>query len=292
MLSRSRASLSASIAGVLITAALSIPAAATESGVWLSSLSTARSEAVKTGKLILVDLYAEWCGWCKVLEREVFNNPKFIAAAKEYVLLRVDVEDRAEGSMLQSRFEANSLPTTLLLDSDLVLVGEIQGFLPVDSFLAQILTEKQEHGRLLALYERARAGKDSKLLLSVAKELHLRGDGKRAAPLYERLADAPSASPSNLPWLRYWQADALRLAGQHDQALAAMDQARRAANAGPNAEVIEALDLLRMRIARDSGQCQRAIDAANAFLAAHPKSEYRSFARETLRELQRQTACT
>ena len=102
---------------------------------WHESVATARQAALESGNLILVDLYAEWCGWCRRLEKDVFDHPDFAAYAKKFVKLRVDVEDGGDGTELQSRYHANSLPTTLVLTPKFVLVDMVQGYAPREDFV-------------------------------------------------------------------------------------------------------------------------------------------------------------
>src|SRR3990172_13240993 len=100
----------------LLLFAICSPLAAHAAASWHQKLAPALSEAQSSNRLVLVDLYAQWCGWCKRLEREVFATAKFQAAARDFVLLRVDVEDGGEGSRIQARYEAETLPTTLILN--------------------------------------------------------------------------------------------------------------------------------------------------------------------------------
>lgn len=37
----------------------------------------------KEGKKILVDVYTDWCGWCKVMDKNTFSNPEVIAHLEE-----------------------------------------------------------------------------------------------------------------------------------------------------------------------------------------------------------------
>ncbi len=37
----------------------------------------------KQPKMILVDVYTDWCGWCKKMDKETFTNPKVIAHLKQ-----------------------------------------------------------------------------------------------------------------------------------------------------------------------------------------------------------------
>jgi thioredoxin-related protein len=36
------------------------------------------AKAVKENKMILVDVYTNWCGWCKVMDRETYSNDSVI----------------------------------------------------------------------------------------------------------------------------------------------------------------------------------------------------------------------
>ena len=57
---------------------LLIPSIALASS-WHKTLAEAEAEAKKTNKLILVDMYADWCGWCKRFEQEVYPSARFQA---------------------------------------------------------------------------------------------------------------------------------------------------------------------------------------------------------------------
>ena len=65
---------------------------------WHETLAPAQAEAAKTGKLIFVDLFADWCGWCHVLDKNVFAAPVFDSLAERLVLVRIDVENGDEGT--------------------------------------------------------------------------------------------------------------------------------------------------------------------------------------------------
>ena len=111
-----------------------------EAGGWHKSIAAAQAEAKKKNQLIFVDLFAQWCGWCHRMEREVFPAEPFQKATAQMVLLRVDTEDRGEGSRLAREYQIRSLPTFLLITPDGMLAGMIYGYAPADQ-LAQRLAE-------------------------------------------------------------------------------------------------------------------------------------------------------
>lgn len=105
---------------------------------WHKTVAAAQADARQSNKLILVDLWADWCGWCKRMDQEVFPSEVFQASAKNYVLLKLDTEDGAEGTKVYSQFGVRSLPTFLLLTPELTLAGMVQGYAPAEQFMAKV----------------------------------------------------------------------------------------------------------------------------------------------------------
>ncbi len=266
---------------LLLALAPSAPSAAADDGPWHTSVDEALAAAKGGDRYVLVDLYAEWCGWCKVLEREVFTSREFGDFTRDMVLLRVDVDDGGEGSALQARYEANSLPTTLILDADMVKVGEVKGYAPTPQFIASVRRELEEFEAMLDFYDKVKRGDDLALMRRLAEDFHGRGDGARAAALYQSMLEHTDRGGADA-WLHYLSADAYRLAGQYARAESNLARALEVARGAPDPSLRERLDLLRFHIAHDSGDCRAAVASLESFLESHPSSGFRSQARRTL----------
>ena len=246
------------------------------------------AEAEASGRPILVDLYAEWCGWCKRLDRQTFSDPGFESWATErFVLLRLDVEDGGEGSRLRLRFGTRGLPTTLIVDSRLARIGAVHGFKGVSEMIAGLEAELDDHRRRLEQYRRTMAEGDPGALAALADLLHSSGDGRRAAAIYERLLAGGGEPAGERARLELALADARRLALDYDSAERALTAARASARAaGGDPRLAEATALLEVLIARDRGDCERATEAVESLLARHPKSRASIDAVSALRGLE------
>ncbi|MCW3124702.1 MAG: thioredoxin-related protein [Bacteroidetes bacterium] len=122
------------------------PAAPAENGhiKWLT-WAEAQAAQKKAPKKIFVDVYTDWCGWCKRMDATTFENPaiakymsenfycvKFNAETKEEIIFKGQKygNDGRTNSLatflLQNRM---SYPTTVYLDEELNLLSVVPGYL-------------------------------------------------------------------------------------------------------------------------------------------------------------------
>jgi thioredoxin-related protein len=48
-----------------------------------------------TNKKVIVDLYTDWCGWCKKMDRETFKDPQVAAyIAENFIAVKLDGEHK------------------------------------------------------------------------------------------------------------------------------------------------------------------------------------------------------
>ena len=54
---------------------------------------TGLAQAQQTGKLAMIDCYTDWCGWCKVMDKKTFSDPKIIERINEkYIAIKFNPE--------------------------------------------------------------------------------------------------------------------------------------------------------------------------------------------------------
>ncbi|SNZ04015.1 hypothetical protein SAMN06265182_0530 [Persephonella hydrogeniphila] len=73
-------------------------------------------KATEDKKLILLDIYAQWCHWCNVMENTTYRDKDVIKIIeKHYIPVRVDAEKRPD---INKRYNQGGLPSTVILDSN------------------------------------------------------------------------------------------------------------------------------------------------------------------------------
>ena len=67
----------------------------------------------------MLDFYADWCTYCKQMERQTFPDPQVQAALTQMVLLKADVTRNDEADKaLQSHVGVTAPPAMIFWDTD------------------------------------------------------------------------------------------------------------------------------------------------------------------------------
>jgi len=104
------------------------------------------AEAGQRGQWTLVDFYADWCVSCKVIEHEVFADPRVQQALADMQLLRPDVTaNNADDRALMSAHQILGPPTLLLIgpDGQERRAERVIGELSANEFLARLQRARQ-----------------------------------------------------------------------------------------------------------------------------------------------------
>jgi thioredoxin-related protein len=90
---------------------------------------TGLREAKSLHKYALADVYTDWCGWCKKLDRDTFTNTAMVRFLNEkFVCIKANAEDNAQGQKLAGQYGVNGFPCALVFDQSGTLIGKISGY--------------------------------------------------------------------------------------------------------------------------------------------------------------------
>lgn len=103
---------------------------------WVGSLESARERAASERKLVMVQFYATWCGWCRRLDTRTLADERVVRALEAVVPVRLDAE--GEGRAEASRMGVSGFPVTVFLTPDGREVGRISGYLDAEPFLQEL----------------------------------------------------------------------------------------------------------------------------------------------------------
>lgn len=104
---------------------------------WGHDLTTALATAESQNKVVMVDLYADWCVWCHRLDETTYADTDVQSALKSVVLVKLNA-DQGAGRALFSKYRIDGLPTVMFFNGRGKEVGRITGYLPPGPFLAEL----------------------------------------------------------------------------------------------------------------------------------------------------------
>src|ERR1700748_2446085 len=87
------------------------PVAATNEVPWLTDYDAALKQARSSNQLVVVDFYAPWCGFCKLMDQKTFADPNVQTRLKSFVPLKINQDDHPE---LVLKYGVPGLPTMLV----------------------------------------------------------------------------------------------------------------------------------------------------------------------------------
>ena len=133
------------LAALLLLVVVPVHAAAPEAGSSWMSWDAGLRKAASVDRPVLVDVYTDWCGYCRKMDREVYARDDVREyLARRFVTVKVDAESskpatiaakRLTESAVASRFRVTGYPTTVFLKPNGEHLVNVPGYIPADRFL-------------------------------------------------------------------------------------------------------------------------------------------------------------
>jgi thioredoxin-related protein len=108
---------------------------------WNSGL----KEAGATSRPVLVDVYTDWCGWCRRMEKDVYSRSDVRDyVSRHFVTVKLNAESDTPAfyekkpytsRTLAERFRVSGYPTTIFLRPGGNHIANVPGYVPADRFM-------------------------------------------------------------------------------------------------------------------------------------------------------------
>jgi thioredoxin-related protein len=114
---------------------------------WLS-IEEAYELNQKEPRKIFIDVYTDWCGWCKKMDRDTFTDPEVAKFVNEnFYAVKMDAEDQDKiilaqdtttQQMLARSMGVRGYPTIVYMKEDFKTIHVVPGYQKADDFLKNL----------------------------------------------------------------------------------------------------------------------------------------------------------
>lgn len=86
---------------------------------WTPFKETLLENAAKNSRPAIMDVYADWCGPCKLMEKKVFTDPEVLKLSEDFFMTRLDITRKVQGQDgIIKRYSIEGAPTIIFFNRD------------------------------------------------------------------------------------------------------------------------------------------------------------------------------
>ena len=102
---------------------------------WEKDLASAKKKAKEKNLPIMIDVYTDWCTWCKELDKNTYSHKDVIDIAKKMVSVKLNPETSEEGAEIAQRYGVQGFPTILFISADGFVLENVGGYVEGEKFV-------------------------------------------------------------------------------------------------------------------------------------------------------------
>ncbi len=101
---------------------------------WERRFEDALKKARASHKPVIVDFWAQWCGWCHRLDKTTYVDPAVVKLAEGFVAVKVNTEGDPRETAVAIRYDVSNLPTIMVISPEGRPIARVNGFVGPGQF--------------------------------------------------------------------------------------------------------------------------------------------------------------
>lgn len=121
---------------VLAAAVLACNGSIADQIPWSTDIESSLHRATESGQLVLLEFTADWCGYCRKMEKSTFTDPDVAQRiSQDFVAVKVDADSNKD---LVKDLGIKGLPAILIVSSELKVIERISGFQTPEALIPKL----------------------------------------------------------------------------------------------------------------------------------------------------------
>jgi len=133
------------VVAIILLSLSTYPSGNENSGLKWYSFEDGIRKSMETKKKILMDVFTDWCGWCKKMDNSTYSDTKVISYMNEkYIPVKLDAESKEKVAYQGKNYTEQQLsrtlgvsgyPATVFFDNETNLITVVPGYIESKDFL-------------------------------------------------------------------------------------------------------------------------------------------------------------
>ena len=160
---------------------------------WEKDLDTAMKKAKIKNIPIMIDVYTDWCTWCKELDKNTYSDKNVINMSKKMISIKLNPETSEDGAKIAQRYGVQGFTTILFINADGIILENVGGYVEGKKFVSYMENAIKKLNRINITM----SSKESTL---EKLDLYLEsGSEEEAKKIYDELIKKNAIKRENMP---------------------------------------------------------------------------------------------
>ena len=111
---------------------------------WENDFDKAIEKSKSENKPIMMDIYTDWCGACKEMDKTTFKNKEVSDYTTNFITLKFNPEKSSNGDNFLKKYNIPGFPTMLFMNSEGFVIKRIIGYIESDELINEMRGIKQK----------------------------------------------------------------------------------------------------------------------------------------------------
>ncbi len=120
---------------------------------WENDFDASFEKAKSENKIVMMDIYTDWCGACKEMDKTTFKDENIINNTTNFIALKFNPEKMPNGQDILKKYNILGFPTMLFINSDGFILKRILGYIESDELINEMNSMKERDEKVKTIFK-------------------------------------------------------------------------------------------------------------------------------------------